>query len=155
MRDYYTVPSVFSCSTRRTNCSFNRELRRRSLFLCFGRTLCALIPFSLRRKVTPSSTHPITCLHSADGTRLDKQPEMEEANQMGVKRAAIRKLEHELGVTPDQVPIEKFQFLTRILYKAASDEIWGEHESMPLVWSRSVHTDSMTQSTTSFSFARM
>lgn len=46
----------------------------------------------------------------------------------GVKRAAQRKLEQELGIKPAQVPIEKFDFLTRIHYKAPSDGKWGEHE---------------------------
>ncbi|CCU74676.1 Isopentenyl diphosphatedimethylallyl diphosphate isomerase/IDI1 [Blumeria hordei DH14] len=46
----------------------------------------------------------------------------------GVKRAAQRKLNHELGIHASQVPIENFQFLTRIHYKAPSDGTWGEHE---------------------------
>lgn len=46
----------------------------------------------------------------------------------GVKRAAQRKLDHELGIKKEQVPIEKFHFLTRIHYKAPSDGKWGEHE---------------------------
>ena len=46
----------------------------------------------------------------------------------GVKRAAQRKLDQELGIKAEQVPIEKFDFLTRIHYKAPSDGKWGEHE---------------------------
>jgi len=46
----------------------------------------------------------------------------------GVKNAARRKLEQELGITPDQVPLDSFEFLTRVHYKARSDEVWGEHE---------------------------
>jgi isopentenyl-diphosphate delta-isomerase len=53
---------------------------------------------------------------------------MEVRDQLGVKRAAVRKMEQELGITADQLPIDKFQYLTRILYKAPSDGIWGEHE---------------------------
>lgn len=44
----------------------------------------------------------------------------------GAKNAAIRKLEHELGIKglkPDQ-----FDYLTRIHYLAPSDSLWGEHE---------------------------
>lgn len=48
---------------------------------------------------------------------------------LGVKRAAQRKLKQELGINPEQVPLEKFEFLTRIHYKAPSDGKWGEHES--------------------------
>ncbi|KAK7905877.1 isopentenyl-diphosphate delta-isomerase idi1 [Exophiala xenobiotica] len=50
------------------------------------------------------------------------------SNVEGAKRAAIRKLNHELGIQPSQVPIEKFDFLTRIHYLAPSDGKWGEHE---------------------------
>ncbi|ROT41829.1 Isopentenyldiphosphate isomerase [Sodiomyces alkalinus F11] len=46
----------------------------------------------------------------------------------GVKRAAQRKLHHELGIDPAQVPLDKFRFLTRIHYKAPSNGEWGEHE---------------------------
>lgn len=47
----------------------------------------------------------------------------------GVKNAAQRKLDHELGIKKEQVPLEDFRFLTRIHYKAPSDGKWGEHES--------------------------
>ena len=52
-----------------------------------------------------------------------------EAAVMGVKRAAQRKLYHELGIKATQIPLDKFQFLTRIHYIAPSDGKWGEHES--------------------------
>jgi len=50
------------------------------------------------------------------------------SNVQGAKRAAIRKLNHELGIPSSQVPIENFSFLTRIHYLAPSDGKWGEHE---------------------------
>lgn len=46
----------------------------------------------------------------------------------GVKRAAQRKLDHELGIKKEQVPLDDFHFLTRIHYKAPSNGQWGEHE---------------------------
>jgi isopentenyl-diphosphate delta-isomerase len=49
----------------------------------------------------------------------------------GVRRAAQRKVNHELGIKAAQVPLDDFQFLTRIHYKAPSDGKWGEHESRP------------------------
>jgi len=50
-----------------------------------------------------------------------------ENNNIGVKRAAIRKLEHELGIT--DINIDDVHYLTRILYQADSDNTqWGEHE---------------------------
>jgi isopentenyl-diphosphate delta-isomerase len=47
----------------------------------------------------------------------------------GVKIAARRKLEHELGIKPEMVPLDDFHFLTRIHYLAPSNAEWGEHES--------------------------
>ena len=52
-----------------------------------------------------------------------------EGGRVGAKRAGQRKLQHELGIPAEQVPLDKFHFLTRIHYKAASDAVWGEHES--------------------------
>ncbi|TPX57189.1 isopentenyl-diphosphate Delta-isomerase [Spizellomyces sp. 'palustris'] len=54
--------------------------------------------------------------------------ETEEEGQLGARRAAQRKLEHELGIPPEQVPLDKLEFLTRIHYLAPSDGLWGEHE---------------------------
>jgi isopentenyl-diphosphate Delta-isomerase len=51
-----------------------------------------------------------------------------EAAVAGAKRAAQRKLDHELGIKAKQVPFESFKYLTRIHYKAPSDGKWGEHE---------------------------
>ena len=50
------------------------------------------------------------------------------SNVDGAKRAAIRKLNHELGIESEQVPFSDFDFLTRIHYLAPSDGKWGEHE---------------------------
>jgi len=50
------------------------------------------------------------------------------SNIEGAKRAAVRKLDHELGIPASQVPVSDFSFLTRIHYLAPSDGKWGEHE---------------------------
>jgi len=54
--------------------------------------------------------------------------ELEEAEQMGVRRAAQRKLEQELGIPAEDVPLDSFHFVSRVHYRAASDTVWGEHE---------------------------
>lgn len=46
----------------------------------------------------------------------------------GVRNAAQRKLFDELGIPADDVPVDQFTPLGRILYKAPSDGKWGEHE---------------------------
>lgn len=56
------------------------------------------------------------------------------ADAMGVKNAARRKLEHELGIPPEDVPLECFTWITRVHYVGASvpedgsAPLWGEHE---------------------------
>jgi isopentenyl-diphosphate delta-isomerase len=64
------------------------------------------------------------CSHPLD----DFEEEKVEKDQLGVRVAASRKLEHELGIPREQTPIDKFQYLTRIHYLAPSDGMWGEHE---------------------------
>ncbi|KAJ7597025.1 Isopentenyldiphosphate isomerase [Mycena floridula] len=64
------------------------------------------------------------CSHPLD----DFEEEKVEKDQLGVRVAASRKLEHELGIPRDQTPVNKFQYLTRIHYLAPSDGMWGEHE---------------------------
>jgi isopentenyl-diphosphate delta-isomerase len=45
----------------------------------------------------------------------------------GVKIAAVRKLDDELGV---QIEPKDLRFISRIEYQALSDDLWGEHESI-------------------------
>ena len=62
---------------------------------------------------------------------LDTVLEKEDEGGIGVKRAAQRKLFHELGITPDQVPLTLFHYITRIKYQAENiprDNVFGEHE---------------------------
>ena len=66
-------------------------------------------------------SHPLA--HPAEAGKGDLVTNVE-----GAKRAAIRKLNHELGIQSVQVPFSNFDFLTRIHYLAPSDGKWGEHE---------------------------
>ena len=52
----------------------------------------------------------------------------EKDGEAGVRVAARRKLEHELGISMSDIDVASFQFMTKIHYKAPSDGIWGEHE---------------------------
>lgn len=53
----------------------------------------------------------------------------EEGNDaLGIKRAAQRRLNYELGITVDSIPLEKFDYITRIHYKDVGNGKWGEHE---------------------------
>jgi len=76
-------------------------------------------------------SHPLHCMTPRE---VDTSAEVKSGEVPGVKHAAIRKLYHELGIPMNQIPIEKFKFLTRFHYWAADikthgpKSIWGEHE---------------------------
>ncbi|KAL7270557.1 isopentenyl-diphosphate delta-isomerase idi1 [Rhizina undulata] len=78
-------------------------------------------------KITFPGMWTNTCCSHPLGIPGETGADLEAATQ-GVRRAAQRKLGHELGIPAKQVPPENFDFLTRIHYKAPSDGLWGEHE---------------------------
>ncbi|KAL9935469.1 hypothetical protein V8E36_005817 [Tilletia maclaganii] len=82
----------------------------------------------LQRRAPEKITFPNMWTNTCCSHPLAIKGELEEAEQIGVRRAAQRKLDHELGIPASQVPLEKFQYLTRIHYLAPSDGLWGEHE---------------------------
>jgi hypothetical protein len=51
----------------------------------------------------------------------------------GVRNAAQRKLFDELGIVADELPVDQFILLGRMLYMAPSDGKWGEHECTYLI----------------------
>lgn len=69
------------------------------------------------------------CSHPLDDFEIEKV----EKDQLGVRVAASRKLEHELGIPTSQTPIDDFQYLTKIHYLAPSDGLWGEHEGVWII----------------------
>lgn len=86
----------------------------------------------LQQRATEKITFPDmwtnTCCSHPLGIPGEGGAELAEA-VAGVKNAARRKLDHELGIKQEQVPFDDFQFLTRIHYKAPCvDGKWGEHE---------------------------
>lgn len=66
--------------------------------------------------------------------QVDKPEDIANGSVPGVKNAAVRKLDHELGIPSEYVPLDSFKFLTRLHYYAADvvthgpNSPWGEHE---------------------------
>eukprot|EP00906_Rhabdomonas_costata_P008913 RCo012647 len=71
---------------------------------------------------------------TASGNQLVK-------DALGVKRAAIRKLGHELGISEKELPtVSQFRFLTRMHYTApAEGGEWGEDEMDYILFLRHTH----------------
>ncbi|KAG1644566.1 hypothetical protein G6F44_002713 [Rhizopus delemar] len=82
----------------------------------------------LQQRASEKITFPDMWTNTCCSHPLNTPSELVEENQLGVRTAAQRKLEHELGIPPEQVPLENFKYLTRIHYVAPSDGQWGEHE---------------------------
>ncbi|KZT30568.1 Isopentenyldiphosphate isomerase [Neolentinus lepideus HHB14362 ss-1] len=83
----------------------------------------------LQQRATEKITFPDMWTNTCCSHPLDDFPEEKvEQDQLGVKAAASRKLEHELGIPREQTPVDQFQYLTRIHYLAPSNGMWGEHE---------------------------
>ena len=65
-------------------------------------------------------SHP---LHGMEPSEVDQT--CADGKVLGVKHAAIRKLNHELGIPPDQLNVDKFKFLTRLHYWATDSVTHG------------------------------
>ena len=102
---------------------------RLAFFLFFARPL-RRAPQRAASKIT----FPLIWANTCCSHPLDCVEEVVEADAAGVKAAARRKLEHELGIAPAAVPTESFTWLTRVHYAGASQPAdgsapaWGEHE---------------------------
>jgi isopentenyl-diphosphate delta-isomerase len=87
----------------------------------------------LQQRAEEKITFPDAFTNTCCSHPLYTPEEMIEKNQMGVKTAAVRKLEHELGINPSEINLDKIQYLTRIHYLAPCGDdqaMWGEHEGI-------------------------
>ena len=81
----------------------------------------------MQQRAAEKITFPLVWTNTCCSHPLFTPSEMDPV--MGIKRAAQRKLEHELGIPPSQVPLSEFHHVATILYKANCDDgVWGEHE---------------------------
>jgi len=107
-----------------------------SVFLFDESTGELLLQQRASTKITFPNVWTNTCcshpLHGMVPNEVDTPKEVADGSVMGVKHAAIRKLDHELRIT--SLDASKFKFLTRLHYWAADtvthgpSSPWGEHE---------------------------
>lgn len=91
----------------------------RILFLYFDRS---------DTKITFPNLWTNSCCSHPLASFENEKSNTNEPDGLGVKRAAQRKSLDELGILPEQLPVEKMIYLTRILYKSSSCDKWAEHE---------------------------
>jgi len=82
----------------------------------------------LQQRAHDKITFPSVWANSCCSHPLASEDEMDETNARGVKIAAIRKLEQELGISPDSVDINDFHFITKMRYSARMNADWIERE---------------------------
>ncbi|ERN01913.1 hypothetical protein AMTRI_Chr06g175210 [Amborella trichopoda] len=82
----------------------------------------------LQQRSATKVTFPLVWTNTCCSHPLYRQAELIEENSLGVRNAAQRKLFDELGIPPEDLPVDQFVPLGRMLYKAPSDGKWGEHE---------------------------
>ena len=80
----------------------------------------------LQQRAGDKITFPYMFANTCCSHPLYVEDELIEENAMGVKNAAIRKLENELGIT--ELNVDDLVFTTKIHYEAAQDAEWAEHE---------------------------
>nr|AIK21782.1 isopentenyl diphosphate isomerase 2 [Panax notoginseng] len=82
----------------------------------------------LQQRSATKVTFPLVWTNTCCSHPLYRESELIEENALGTRNAAQRKLLDELGIPAEDVPVDQFMPLGRMLYKAPSDGKWGEHE---------------------------
>ena len=82
----------------------------------------------LQKRASHKVTFPNVWANSCCSHPLYSESERELTDALGVKRAAVRKLNQELGISEDQVPLNDFNFITKMIYSSRMNEEWIERE---------------------------
>ncbi|KAL4001878.1 isopentenyl-diphosphate delta-isomerase [Acanthocheilonema viteae] len=81
----------------------------------------------LQKRAAQKLTFPSLWTNACCSHPLWNEYEMcTDMNNIGIRRAARRKLNHELGIL--SANIDQMKIMGRFLYKAMHDDNWGEHE---------------------------
>uniref|UniRef100_A0A8C5ZIH4 isopentenyl-diphosphate Delta-isomerase n=1 Tax=Marmota marmota marmota TaxID=9994 RepID=A0A8C5ZIH4_MARMA len=119
------------------NCHLNENIEKGLLHRAFS-----VVLFNTEKKVLIQTrsdvklTFPGHFSDSCSSHPLYNPAELEV--ELGVKRAALRRLQAELGIPQEQLSTDDIVFMTRYHYKAKSDQILGEHEICLLLVKKNV-----------------
>ncbi|CAI5724779.1 unnamed protein product [Hyaloperonospora brassicae] len=109
---------------------YNGVLHRAFSVFVFNARNELLIQKRAREKITfPGFWANTCCSHP-----LFTEGELDDG--VGVKRAAIRKLEHELGISASTFSTDDLAYVSTIMYKAESDANWTEYEMDHILFAR-------------------
>ncbi|KAL0921256.1 hypothetical protein M5K25_008313 [Dendrobium thyrsiflorum] len=112
------------------NCHLMEKIEKENLlhraFSCF--LFNSKYELLLQQRSATKVTFPLVWTNACCSHPLYRESELIEENFLGVRNAAQRKLLDELGIPPEDLPVDEFIPVGRILYKAPSDGKWGEHE---------------------------
>ncbi|XP_048367516.1 isopentenyl-diphosphate Delta-isomerase 1 [Sphaerodactylus townsendi] len=111
------------------NCHLNENIEKGLLHRAFSVFLFnSENKLLLQQRSDAKITFPDCFTNTCCSHPLSTPLELEEQNAVGVRRAAQRRMQAEMGIPLEQVTPEELFYLTRIHYKARSNGIWGEHE---------------------------
>ena len=82
----------------------------------------------LQQRSAEKVTFPNVWANACCSHPLHSEEELDEENAMGVKRAAVRKLEQELGIDSSTVSVDDMVFMTKMRYSARMNPEWIERE---------------------------
>jgi len=83
----------------------------------------------IQKRAATKLTFPKHVTNSCCSHPLMEYPEEQiTTNHLGVKVAARRKLEQELGIAQDAVDLDDLQHVGFYIYRFDGDGVWGEHE---------------------------
>tara|TARA_B100000459_G_scaffold24664_1_gene11941 strand:- start:1616 stop:3373 length:1758 start_codon:yes stop_codon:yes gene_type:complete len=82
----------------------------------------------IQKRAADKVTFPGVWANSCCSHPLYSESERDTKDAMGVKRAAIRKLNQELGIPKSQVSVNDFHFITKMIYSSRMNAEWIERE---------------------------
>uniref|UniRef100_A0ABK0LDG6 isopentenyl-diphosphate Delta-isomerase n=2 Tax=Rattus norvegicus TaxID=10116 RepID=A0ABK0LDG6_RAT len=119
---------IIGADTKR-NChlmeNINKGLLHRGFSVVLFNTQNQLL---VQQRADAKYTFPGHFTDSCSSHPLYVPEELEEEDAVGVRRAALRRLQAELGIPQDQISIKDITFMTRKYQKCQSDAVWGDHE---------------------------